>query len=155
MTRYEALCQEICKQGIKIYEVPMNPRNKGLYSDNIICINQRMDKREKICTIAEEHAHYLTTSGNILDLTDVRNRKQEKRARNWAYEKLIPLQSFVKAYKEGIRNRYELAEFLEVTEEFLDAAISRYKEKYGLYVEWTSYLIYFDPLGVFESFEGK
>jgi len=122
----------------------MNPSIKGLYGDNIIWLNQGLTPSAvKTCVLAEEMGHYHTSSGNILDQTKVGNLKQEKRARNWAYEKLIPLLSLVEASKEGVRNQYELAEFLEITEEFLEHAIDHYKEKYGLYVEWTSYLILF------------
>jgi len=97
--------------------------------------------------------HYHTSSGNILDQKQITSVKQEKRARNWAYEKLVPLKGFIQAYKVAILNRYELAEFLEVTEDFLDQAIDHYKEKYGLYTEWEDYLIYFDPLGVLKVFD--
>jgi len=130
------------------------PCIRGLYGDNIIWLNQRLTTdTEKACVLAEELGHYHTSSGNILEQTEVVKTKQEKRARNWAYEKLIPLWSFVRASKEGIRNSYDLAEFLNVTEEFLEQAIAHYKEKYGLCVEWTSYVIYFEPLGVLELYE--
>jgi hypothetical protein len=45
-----------------------------------------------------------------------------------------------------------MAEQLNVTEEFLEASIAHYKEKYGLYYEIDHYIIYFDPLGVLEMF---
>ena len=152
--QYEILINEADSQNIKVYEKPLLPRIKGLYGDSTIWLNQRLtSNKEKTCVLAEELGHYHTSSGNILEQKKVVSIKQEKRARNWAYEKLIPLQSFVKASKGGARNRYELAEFLNVTEDFLDQAIEHYKEKYGLYVEWTSYLIYFDPLGVIELFD--
>lgn len=156
MSRYEALLKEVPVIFDDCADLPND--YAGLYISmgraEVILIDKTIKVRnEKICILAEELGHYHTTSGNILDLTDIRNRKQEKRARNWAYEKLIPLESFVKASKEGIQNSYELAEFLEVTEEFLEEAIEHYKDKYGLYAEWTSYLIYFDPLRIFELFE--
>lgn len=156
MSRYEALLKEV---PIILDDCAILPDDySGLYialgRTEIILIDKAIKSRnEKACILAEELGHYHTTTGNILDLSDVRNRKQEKRARNWAYEKLIPLQSLVKASKEGIRSRYALAEYLEVTEEFLSEAINRYQEKYGLYVEWTGYIIYFDPLRVIELFE--
>jgi len=154
MTLLELLLDEMGQHSIEVHERPMNPSIKGLYGDNIIWLNQGLTPSAvKTCVLAEEMGHYHTSSGNILDQTKVGNLKQEKRARNWAYEKLIPLQSLVEASKEGVRNQYELAEFLEITEEFLEHAIDHYKEKYGLYVEWTSYLIYFDPLGVLELFD--
>jgi hypothetical protein len=43
------------------------------------------------------------------------------------------LDKLVEAYKAGVKNRFELAEFLHVSEEFLEAAIKHYKEKHGLY----------------------
>jgi Zn-dependent peptidase ImmA (M78 family) len=153
VTLLEALCEELHQQGVDVYEKPMAKDNKGLYGGNVIWINEAMNHREKACTLAEEEAHYLTSTGNILDQRKAANRKQEGFARRIAYEKLIPLQSLVEASREGIKNRYELADYLEVTEEFLDTAIHHYREKYGLYTTWTSYVIYFDPLGVFEIYD--
>lgn len=74
--------------------------------------------------LAEEVGHYHTTTGDILDLTSIENRKQELRARSWAYERLIPISKIIEAHKLHIVNRYELADFLNVTEEFLDAALN-------------------------------
>jgi len=153
MTLIEALLDETDQQSVEVYENFMARGIRGLYSDNIIWLNQGLSYRDKACVLAEEMGHYYTSSGNTLDQKQTGNIKQEKRARNWAYEKLIPLQSFVEASKEGITNWYELADFMDVTEEFLEQAMDHYKEKYGLYVEWTSYLIYFEPLGVLELFD--
>ncbi|WP_088227818.1 ImmA/IrrE family metallo-endopeptidase [Desulfosporosinus sp. FKB] len=150
-----SLLIEVEKRGISIEEHCFKTKKlKGLYVDNVIILNPANIKNsaERRCVLCEELGHYETTDGNILDLSDIRNRKQEKRARNWAYEKLIPLQSIVEASKEGVCNRYELAEFLDVTEDFLDEAIKHYREKYGLYSEWESFIIYFDPLGVLETY---
>lgn len=156
MNRYEALLQEAPITVDDCADLPLE--YVGLYVETgkakVILIDKVINLNSvKTCILAEELGHYYTSVGNIIDLTDIRNRKQEKRAMNWAYEKLIPLKSFVVASKEGISNRYELAEFLDVTEEFLEQAIAHYKEKYGLYAEWTSYLIYFDPLGVIRLFD--
>ena len=160
LSKLEKLQQETADEKIQLLTNEMPSSLKGLYyssDDGIppaIALNSSMrTETEKTCVLAEELGHYYTSTGNILDQTKVVNIKQEKRARNWGYEKLIPLQSFVEATREGVRNRYELAEFLGVTEDFLEAVINRYKEKYGLYVEWTSYVIYFEPLGVFKMYE--
>ncbi|MEL7656172.1 MAG: ImmA/IrrE family metallo-endopeptidase [Bacillota bacterium] len=156
MNKYEALLSESPVTIDDCADLP--PNYSGLYIEigksKAIFIDKAVKIRnKKTCILADELGHYYTTSGNILDLTDIRNRKQELRARNWAYEKLIPLQSLVEASKEGIRNRYELAEYLDVTEAFLGEALSHYKGKYGLYAMWTSYVIYFEPLGVIELYE--
>lgn len=42
------------------------------------------------------------------------------------------------------RNRYDLAKYLDVTEEFLDEALACYRNKYGTSVELDGYLIVFD-----------
>ena len=151
---YENLLREAEQHGIDIYEKPMNPGIKGLYSDNIIWINHCIPTMvERACILAEELGHYHTSVGNIIDPTDIRNRKQEQRARTWAYEKLIPLSAFVEAHRQGIRNRYELAEYLGVTEDFLESALQRYKEKYGLFVAVDGLTIRLEPLGVIEFFD--
>lgn len=151
---YDNLLREAEHHGIDIYELPMRPTIKGLYYDKSICLNKNITSRtEKGCVLAEELGHYHTSSGNIIDLTDIRNRKQEQRARSWAYERLVPLAAFIDAHRTGIRNRYELADYLGVTEDFLAAAINRYQEKYGIHKVVGNYTIVFEPLGVLELFE--
>ncbi|MGB8451152.1 MAG: hypothetical protein WCD89_02365 [Anaerocolumna sp.] len=55
----------------------------------------------------------------------------------------------IRAYEFGCRNQYEMAEYLEVTEEFLAKALSSYKNKYGPYVKIDFYIVFFEPnLGV-------
>lgn len=147
--RYESLLREAEQQGVYTYEKPMPATIKGLYADNVIWINCSIPTSiEKACILAEELGHYHTSAGNILDQTKIENRKQERKARAWAYKKLVPLSSIVQAYKEGISNYYELAEYLDVTEEFLNDALKWYQEKFGLCVPFDEHVIYFDPLRV-------
>jgi hypothetical protein len=151
---YDSLLREAEHHGVYIYEKPMTPTVKGLYADNIIWINRFIPTvAEKTCILAEELGHYHTTAGNIIDQTGIRNRKQELRARDWAYNRLVPLSKIVQAHHSGITSRYELAEFLGVTEEFLQAAIDRYREKYGTYTIVDGHIIYFNPLAVAEMFD--
>ncbi|GIP35072.1 ImmA/IrrE family metallo-endopeptidase [Paenibacillus sp. J2TS4] len=152
--KYEAIVREADQLGVAIYEKPMSPKTKGLYADNNICINRNIQTSiEKSCILAEELGHYHTSSGNILDQRTVENRKQEKRARSWAYERLVPLSAFIVAHRTGIRNRYELADYLGVTEDFLDASLKRYQEKFGISTTVGKYTIIFEPLGVLEFLE--
>lgn len=154
MHMYEQLLVEAEQLGIETYEKSLSPRLKGLYSDKIILINRNIKSNtEKTCILAEELGHYHTSSGNILDQSNIVNRKQELIARRWSYEKLVPLSKLVQAQKEGIRNRFELAQFLGITERFLESALSRYKDKYGEFATYKNYIVYFEPLGVLEMFE--
>ena len=123
---------------------------KGFYCDGNVAIDKNMTTTEKACTLAEELGHHYTTVGNILDQSKVENRKQERRARLWGYRCMFDLSDLVQAYKYGCRNRYELAEFLGVTECYLQEGIEAYKSKYGLNVQFDRYVIFFEPLGVIE-----
>jgi Zn-dependent peptidase ImmA (M78 family) len=153
---YNSLLNEAFRHGISVYEKSMPSRIKGLYADNIIFINKNQSIEAKACTIAEEIAHYHITVGNILDQTDIRNRKQELKARQWAYQCMLPLDRIVHAHHARISGRFELSVFLGVTEEFLVAAIKRFTEKYGLSVRADDqHLILFEPLGVIEWIEGE
>lgn len=153
---FDSMAFEVEEHGIEIIEYKLsNTRIKALYSDEIITLNAAYaaTEVENKCVLAEELGHYYTSSGNILDINDLRNAKQEKRARNWAYEKLVPLDKLIEAFKDGVKNRFELTEFLDVTEEFIEGAIKHYRQKYGLCVRYSDCLIYFEPLGVLRQME--
>jgi len=153
---YDDLVLEAEKEGIKVIEYKFkSARIKGLYSDGVITLNSAINctTAEKKCILAEEIGHYQTSYGNILDQKDTGNLKQEKKARNWAYEKLVPVSKLIEAYKSGVTNRYELAEFLDLSEEFLNDAVAHYRDKYGKYIKHGNYLIYFEPLGVLKIIE--
>lgn len=146
MNNYEALLDEACKDGIEVIDYTFeSDRIKGLYCDGTIAISEDMNSVEKACTLAEELGHHHTTVGNIIDVESAQNRKQERQARLWAYNKQIGLFGLIKAYEHGCRNQYEIAEFLNVTDEFFKDAIQCYREKYGIYVDVDNYTIYFIP----------
>ena len=87
--RYEGLLKEAVSLGVYVLEKPLKGRIKGLYSDNVILISKNLTSDiEKYCVLAEELGHHHTTDGDILDQTSVDNRKQELRARSWAYNEL-------------------------------------------------------------------
>lgn len=153
MTRYEELETSVCAEGVTIYDVNFgSDRIRGLYCDGAVAINNNIDtETERTCVLAEELGHHHTSSGVILDQSSTANRKQEQVARLWAYDRLIGLQGIVSGYKAGCRSRYELAEHLGVTEEFLQGALLTYQAKYGTAARYDGYVIYFEPgLGVME-----
>lgn len=124
---------------------------KGLYCDGVIAVSNRLENRaEEAAVLAEELGHHLTAGGVILDQGLASNRKQEMKGRAWGYNRLVGLCGIVAAYQHGCRNRYELAEFLGVPEDYVSEAVTYYKNKYGLCTTVDNYTIYFDPLGVME-----
>ena len=151
MDTFEKLEQEAFDEGVKIYHFDLGNDNseellKGLYIDKNIALDVSLNcNNEKACILAEELGHYYTSFGNIIDLTDTANRKQEYRARLWAYDKQIGLVGIIRSYENHCRNFHEMAEYLDVTENFLNEALECYRSKYGSYKRIDNYLICFDP----------
>ena len=125
------------------------PGYGGRIYKNRIAINRALPTQaEKSCILAEEIGHHCTSSGDILDQTDIMNRKQEYRARLYGYNLKVGLTGLISAYEEGCRNLYEMAEYLDVTEEYLRNVINCYHAKYGQYTIVDNYVIYFEPFAV-------
>lgn len=153
MIEMEQLENEAYENNLDVIDYPFrNQQIKGLYCDGTVALNHTLESIiEKKCILAEELGHYHTTVGNVLDQTSFANRKQERTARIWAYDKLIGVTGLITAYKAGCKSLYEIAEHLSVSEPFLLEAIDTYKQKYGMYTIIDNYIIYFEPhLGVLE-----
>lgn len=147
MNSLERLEDEACRDGIEIVNCRFNsPRIKGLYCDKTIGINLDIDtSAEKTCVLAEELGHHHTSVGDILDMTDIGNRKQERQARLWGYNKLIGLAGLIKAYEAGCQNCFEMAEYLGVTDEYLCECLEVYRDKYGIGTTVDNYYVMFIP----------
>lgn len=138
-------------RGLSVKEKPLQ-YNDGRIRGNRILIRSTIETRcQKAAVLCEEIGHYETAVGNILDQSITANRKQELRGRIWAYNRLVGLTGILRAYKMGCRNRYEMAECLDVPEETLQEALNYYHARYGVCTQVDNYVIYFEPaLGVME-----
>ena len=148
MNAFEHLEDVACKDGIDVTDRKLgSERIKGLYCDGYIVLNTNALKTttEKTCVLAEELGHHYTTTGNILDQQEVTNIKQELHARTWAYNECVGLIGIIKAFETGCKSLYEMADYLDVTEDFLKAALESYRRKYGIYTEIDNYIIFFEP----------
>ena len=147
---YNNLLEESEMNGLIVKEKELIS-NDGRIKGNRIAIRKNLLMTEKKCTLAEELGHYYTSVGRIIDLGDMSNFKQEQQARLWSYNKLIGIRGLIDAYKAGCRCRYDIANYLDVTEDFLEDAIKKYTSKYGAYTIVDNFVIYFIPnLGVME-----
>lgn len=146
-TSYEKLLCEY-EEEVQVKETKLSYGFKGLYYDGNILIDSRLTENEKYCILAEEVGHHFTSSGNIINQNKCANRKQERQARSWAYEKVIPLSDLVSAQNDYCTNHYEIAEYLCVSQEFLEETLAYYFQKYGNEVRWKNYLIQFEPLNI-------
>ena len=146
MNKFEELEDVAYQDGVDVLNYRFESNNiKGLYCDGVVAIREDMTIPEKTCALAEELGHHETSVGNILDMTSAANRKQERQARLWAYNKQIGLIGLVRAFEHGCQNRFEIAEYLEVTEEFLEECIECYRNKYGICKRLDNYVVYFIP----------
>lgn len=146
MNSYESLLDECSRHGIKIIEKRFDSGAKGLWKNNKIGISADIPTySEKACVLSEEYAHFLTSSGDITDLTDIRNKKQELIARNHAYENLCSIEKLIYAFENGASNEYEIVDFLQITDRFLRDALAYHKKKHGLSFSYNNYTIIFEP----------
>lgn len=100
--------------------------NDVLYADVCIWINKHMPSSKKCAILAEEIGHHETTSGDILDQSDMNSRKQELTARKWAYEKTLSKSDIEIAFKNGCRE-IGCVEYLDIDETFLRDALIYYR----------------------------
>lgn len=138
------------KNNIEIVEMQLAGNLKGLYADRVIALKKGLSEKEKNCMLAEELGHHFTTHGNILDQTDVSNRKQELKARAWGIQTLANLDLLIKGYFNTY-NASELAEYLNITDEYLADCINYYTAKYGNVFKYKDYIVQLTPLKIIEQ----
>lgn len=133
------------RSGITIKEKPLQANDGRIKGRRIAIRKDIPTETGKACVLAEELGHYYTTAGNILTQESVNDKKQERIARLWAYNKLIGLRGIISGFENGCRSRYELADYLGVTEQFLQDALTAYRQKYGAFTPIDNYVVYFEP----------
>lgn len=148
---YEDLLLEAESKGLIVKEKPL-PLSDGRITGKRIAIRKDIPTlTKKADVLAEELGHYYTTVGRIVEQNTVDDRKQERRARLWAYNKRVGLSGIVDAYKAHCTNSSEMAEFLGVSENFLLEALECYRQIYGYGIMVDNYMVHFEPtLQVFE-----
>lgn len=149
MNNYENLISLAYSHGIKVIESDLGiDKPFGKCIGNLIIINNRVNEYERLCVLYEELGHFNLTIGDITDQSNLNNRKQESIARRWSYGKLVSPEDIINAILSGIDNIYDLAESLNITEDFLIQSIKHYKKKYGIYYVGKTHLLTFEPLNV-------
>lgn len=148
---YETLLKEADSLGLIVKEKPLR-YNNGRIKGNRIAIRKDIETTaEKACVLAEELGHYYTAVGDIIDQSSTGNRKQEMQGRILAYNKQVGLRGIIDAYLHNCQNLFETAEYLGVTEEFLNDSLTYYTNKYGVCTQVDNYVIFFQPnIGVME-----
>lgn len=150
MTKYELELQHAVNQGFDVIEnFSFESDASGMVSNNTIVLSSSLQtSAEKACVLAEEIAHAELTATDITDMSGWQSRHEEIKARRRSHDKLVSIRGLLDAYEAGCQSRHESAEFLGVTEDFLQAAVDGYIAKYGPIIVDGDYVITLNPIGV-------
>ncbi len=150
MTSLERLQQTAADKGLEVVDYHFDSnRIHGLCCDHTIALNRSLpNSTAKACVLEEEIAHYELTVGDIIFESIPVNRKQEHRARMLAYYRRCNPNMIADALRAGHRSLTDIAEHIEVTEEFLVDAIEGYRQKYGLAVQVGEDLLMLEPVAL-------
>ncbi len=131
----EALEQRLFDEGICVTESTRIPNGTdGIFckgnNKKVICLRSRMSACRRLCTLAEEYGHAMTSWGDARSMDSVSMTRQEALAIAYAIELVVPLEKLYKAREVGgVCNMYECAEYLGVTEEFLSWVFAYYEPR--------------------------
>lgn len=127
----ETLISEVSKE-VPVIEGPLLTIGyEGLYRNGRIYIEDGLPVTIKKERLVEEYTHHLYSVGEIVNYNTTEARKQEIQSRKKALELLVPLEKLIECAFSGCSNKYECADFLEVTVETLSEAIQHYTSKLG------------------------
>ena len=103
MTIYEELLEEASNNGLVVREKALSSSD-GLIYKNRIAISDRLEtSAEKACVLAEEIGHYHTAVGDIVNLQNIENLKQEQKGRLHGYNRMIGLHGIIDAFNAGCK----------------------------------------------------
>ncbi|MBC3134610.1 ImmA/IrrE family metallo-endopeptidase [Staphylococcus warneri] len=123
---------------------------EGFYDNGVILIDKNLPETRKAEVLYEELAHHKLTYGNILDQSKWINRKFENYAKRHGYEAALPLRIIIEAHHYGVSNLYELAQYVQLSEEHVLEILKHYKQKHGIGTHHGNYSITFEPLRVYK-----
>lgn len=140
MNRFESLMVAYPELSYE-FDNNMPAKQGGYIFGGTVYINGNRDYPLQVESLAEELAHYkVSPDKDILDLSDPSNAKEEHIARQASYTLAIQLDDLIACNNVNINTPQELADYFEVSIEFLWKTIEAYRTKYGLYFEHKGYV---------------
>jgi len=133
MNRFEELEEEASILGIEVMDIDipipeMNAAYMNLLGVERIFLRNSGTVRERACWIAEELGHHHTSQMQVLRYRCVEDWRAEARARRWAHMRLLTPDAITTAAR-NTDDMYEIAEALDVSEEFLRESIDDFQSK--------------------------
>lgn len=88
-----------------------------------------LNNREMLVCFAHELGHHKRGAFYQIEAPCFTRGQCEYKADKWAVHKLIPIRSLYAAFKKGCTEAWQLAEYFDVTEEFVQKTIEIYKQE--------------------------
>jgi hypothetical protein len=102
ISKYDKLQDKCIENDIILVETRIESNSNGIYCDNLIAIDETLDKKYKTATLCEELGHYYTTP---YDISDVRvHQYWQGKARKVGYELAMPIQELIEAELKNYTN---------------------------------------------------
>ena len=114
------------REKLEVVDYSFNDNINGVYIDNLKCIGlgKTLTDTERKCVLAEELGHYYCNATYPLSCTDKELvDKAEYRAKKWAVKALVPASDLEKVKLLGLKYKWEIAEFLGVSEWITEKAV--------------------------------
>jgi hypothetical protein len=154
MTTYERLEQSTYDLHIKLETYPLPVLNGFYFATpdfaSITLSTALKTTCERCCVLAEELGHHHTQPPDLFIASKAIRDKYEYLATQWAVNELVPLPRLIDAWNAGIRDSWDLAEYLDVTEPFIQKAVDLLEEHYGPCARCGKYYIHFRPMEIRE-----
>lgn len=155
LSTLERLEQHAADCNIRLVTAPLPAPIRGLYYAppefvSITLSAALSTSAERATVLAEELGHHYTTPVNLFTAPAPQQRLYERRAAAWAANALVPLSRIVAAWEAGVRTRWDLADYLGATEEFVLRALELHAARYGPSTQVGHYLVTFDLLHIRE-----
>jgi len=133
MNRFEEFENEASILDIEVIDIDipvtgMNAAYLNLSGTARIFLRNRGTIRERACWIAEELGHHHTGQKQVLGYRSVDDWRAEARARRWAHMRLLTPDAICTAAR-NTDDMFEIAEVLDVSEEFLRESIDDFQSK--------------------------
>ena len=127
--------------GVRIVDYDFPSKIRGVYHNGVIGINKDVhDPIERRCIIACEMGRHLMRKNNSIVLTE---EQEHIAAFYWAVNYLMPLSAFIEANKHGV-SASDFADYLQVTQQFVNTGIEFYKNCMGKRVFYHNHVIDFE-----------
>lgn len=100
-----------------------------IYGIKAIALQKELTLREERSCLAHELGHHLKGALYNKETPCYTRGQCEHKADKWAAHKLIPVRSLFTAFRKGCVEVWQLAEYFDVTEDFILKTIEIYKQE--------------------------